>query len=84
MGYVDSPRSIPELPAGAHPLSQLCGAEAARGAKAWVQEGDMTRQDKRMTSEELVHDVGSVGLWLFAAILLVLAAAAVLESIATR
>jgi predicted S18 family serine protease len=61
MGYVDSPRSIPELP-----------------------EGDMTRQDKRMTSEELVHDVGSFGLWLFAAILLVLAAAAVLESIATR
>jgi len=52
--------------------------------KAWVQEGDMTRQDKRMTSEELVHDVGSVGLWLFAAILLVLATAAVLESIATR
>jgi hypothetical protein len=52
--------------------------------KAWVQERDMTRQDKRMTSEELAHDVGSVGLWLFAAILLVLAAAAVLESIATR
>ena len=51
---------------------------------AWVQEGDMTRHIKRMTSEELVQDVGSVGLWLFAAILLVLATAAALESIATR
>lgn len=51
---------------------------------ASVQEGDMTRQEKSMTSEELVHDVGSVGLWLFSAILLVLATAAVLESIATR
>lgn len=51
---------------------------------ALVQEGNMTRQEKRMTSEQLVHDAGSVGLWLFAAILLVLAMAAVLESIATR
>lgn len=44
----------------------------------------MARQSKGMTAEELVHDVGAIGLWLFAAILLVLAVAAVLESIATR
>ena len=44
----------------------------------------MSRQSKAMTSEEFVHDVGGIGLWLFVAILLVLATAAALESIATR
>jgi len=43
----------------------------------------MVRQS-RGTVEELVHGVGAIGLWLFAAILLVLAVAAVLETIATR
>ena len=44
----------------------------------------MVRQSKGITVEELVHDLGAIGLWLFAAILLVLAVAAVLETIATR
>lgn len=44
----------------------------------------MARRSKVMTSEEFVHDVGAIGLWLFVAILLVLAVAAVLESLATR
>jgi len=43
----------------------------------------MVRQS-RVTVEERVHDLGAIGLWLFAAILLVLAVAAVLETIATR
>jgi len=49
-----------------------------------VQEVDMVRQSKGIKVEELVHDLGAIGLWLFAAILLVLAVAAVLETIATR
>jgi len=44
----------------------------------------MIRQSKGMTREELVHGLGAMGLWLFVAILLVLAAGAVLETIATR
>ncbi len=44
----------------------------------------MARQSKAMTSEELVHDLGALGLWLFFAILLVLAVAAVLEALATH
>lgn len=44
----------------------------------------MARRSKVMTSEEFVHDVGAIGLWLFVAILLVLAMAAALESLATR
>jgi hypothetical protein len=49
-----------------------------------LQEVDMARQSKAMTSEELVHDLGALGLWLFFAILLVLAVAAVLEALATH
>jgi hypothetical protein len=44
----------------------------------------MTRQSKGMTAEKLVRDLGAIGLWLFGAMLLVLAMAAVLESVATR
>lgn len=44
----------------------------------------MAKQSKVMNAEELVHDLGAIGVWLFVAILLVLAGAAVLESIATR
>ncbi|WP_295137210.1 hypothetical protein [uncultured Reyranella sp.] len=44
----------------------------------------MTKHDKRMTSGEFVHDVSAIGLWLFVAILLVLAAGAAFESLATR
>lgn len=43
----------------------------------------MAKQPKAMTPEEFVHDVGSIGLWLFVAILLVLATATALESLAT-
>jgi len=44
----------------------------------------MARQSRGMTPEELVHHLGTTGLSLFAAILLVLAVAAILETIATR
>ena len=43
----------------------------------------MARQPKAMTSEEFVHDVGGFVLWLSIAILLVLAMATALESLAT-
>ena len=44
----------------------------------------MARESKAMTAEELVHDLGAFGLWLFFAIQMVLAMAAVLEALATR
>lgn len=44
----------------------------------------MARQSKVMTSEEFIHDVGAIGAWLFVAILLVLAAGAAFETLATR
>lgn len=44
----------------------------------------MARQSKVMTYQEFIHDVGAIELWLFGAILLVLATAAALESLATR
>lgn len=43
----------------------------------------MARQSKAMTAEEFVHDVGGFALWLCIAILLVLAMASALESLAT-
>ncbi len=44
----------------------------------------MARQSKAMTAEELVYDLGTFGLWLFFAILLVLTVASVLETLATQ
>lgn len=43
----------------------------------------MVKQSKAMTPEEFIHDVGGIGLWLFVAILLVLAMATALETFAT-
>ena len=42
----------------------------------------MLKQHKPMTPEEFVQDVGGIALWLFAAILLVLGLAALLETLA--
>ena len=44
----------------------------------------MVRQSKGITAEERVLYLGAIGLWLFVAILLVVSAAAALETIATR
>ena len=43
----------------------------------------MVKQRKPMTPEEFVQDVGGIALWLFAAILVVLGLATLLETIAT-
>ena len=43
----------------------------------------MARQPKAMTAEEFLHDAGGFALWLCIAILLVLATATALESLAT-
>lgn len=43
----------------------------------------MSRYPKPMTSEEFVQDVSGIGLWLSASLLLVLAIAAALETLAT-
>ncbi|HQS13987.1 hypothetical protein [Reyranella sp.] len=42
----------------------------------------MLKQRKPMTPDEFVHDVGGIALWLFAAILVVLALATFLEVLA--
>lgn len=44
---------------------------------------NVARQSNAMTVGEFVHDVGALALWLFVALLIVLATAAALESLAT-
>jgi len=43
----------------------------------------MIRRSRRVSSEELIHDIGGIGLWLVVALMLVMSIAPALEARAT-